>query len=76
MDHPKEDLNYQEFKPLIIGEILGLPKKSPKAREGSIITGPQLNIAASILELLKISSEVIVASKCSPLTRIEKQAMS
>ena len=42
---------------------------------GSII-GPQLNLIASILELLKIFSEVIVASKCGPLTRIKKQAMS
>ena len=36
--------------------------------------GPQLNIIASILELLKIFSEVIVASKCVPLASIEKQA--
>ena len=38
--------------------------------------GPQLNIIASILALLKIFSEVIVASKCVSLARIEKQAMS
>ena len=31
---------------------------------------------ASILKLLKIFPEVIVASKCGPLARIEKQAMS
>ena len=31
---------------------------------------------ASILELLKIFSEVIVASKCGPLAKIEKQAIS
>ena len=31
---------------------------------------------ASILELLKIFSEVIVAPKCGILDRIEKQAMS
>ena len=30
----------------------------------------------SILELLKILSEVIVPSKCGPIARIEKQAMS
>ena len=30
----------------------------------------------SILDLLKIFSEVIVASKCGPLAKIEKQAMS
>ena len=29
-----------------------------------------------MLEILKILSEVIVESKCSPLARIEKQAMS
>ena len=39
------------------------------------MSGPQLNIIASILELLKISSKVI-ALKCGPLARIEKQAMS
>ena len=38
--------------------------------------GPQLNITASLLDLLKIFSEVLVASKCGPLARIEKQAMS
>ena len=76
MDHLKEDHNEREFKPFIIGEILDLPKKSCKTRETSIISGPQLNIIASILELLKIFSELIVASKCGPLARIEKQAMS
>ena len=30
----------------------------------------------SILELLKIFSKVIVASKCGPLAKIEKQAVS
>ena len=75
MDHLKEDHNEREVKSLIIGEILDLPKNSCKTRETSIISGPQLNIIASILELLKIFSEVIVASKCNPLGRIEKQAM-
>ena len=42
----------------------------------SIISGLQLNIIASILELVKYYLEVIVASKCGPLARIEKQAMS
>ena len=37
-----------------------------------IIRGPQLNIIASILELLKIFSVVRVASKCGPLAEIEK----
>ena len=59
-----------------MGGILDLPKNSSKTKEGSIISGPQLNIIASIVELLKIFSEVIVASKCGPLARIEKQAMS
>ena len=40
------------------------------------ISSPQLNIIASIRELLKIFSEVILASKCGPLAKIEKQAMS
>ena len=76
MDHPKEDHNEREFKPLLIDEILDLPKKSSKTRETSIISGPQLNIITPILELLKIFSEVIVASKCGLLGRIEKQAVS
>ena len=45
---------------LIIGEIVDLPKKFSKTREASIISGPQLNIIASILELLEISFEVII----------------
>ena len=36
------------------------------------ISGPQLNITASIMDLLKIFSEVIAASKCGLLARIEK----
>ena len=72
MEHPKEDHNERE----IISKILDLPKKSFKTRDASIISGPQLNIIASILELLKIFSEVIVASKCGPLAKIEKRAMS
>ena len=35
-----------------------------------------MNIIASTQELLKVFSEVIVASKCGPLARIEKQAVS
>ena len=45
---------------LIIGEIVDLPKKFSKTREASIISGPQLNTIASILDLLKISFEVII----------------
>ena len=40
------------------------------------ISGPQLNIIASILDLLKIFSEVIVASKCGPLASFQKHSMS
>ena len=76
VDHPKEDHNEREFKPLIIGEILDLPKKSSETREASIISGPQLNIIAPMLKLLKIFSKVTVASTCGPPVRIEKQAMS
>ena len=55
VDHPKEDYNEQEFKLLIIDEILDLTKKSSKTRETSIKSGPQLNIIAPILELGKYS---------------------
>ena len=60
---------------MIVGEILDLPKKSSRSKEASIISGSQVNIIASILELLKILSEVIVVSKFGPLARTEKQAM-
>ena len=76
VDHPKENPNEREFEPQIINEISDLPKTSCKTREASIIYGPQLNIIASILKLLKKFSEVIVASNCGQLARIEKQAMS
>ena len=36
------------------------------------MSGLGLNITASIQELLKILSEVIVSFKCGPLARIEK----
>ena len=72
---PKENYNEREFKPLLIGEILDLTKDSSETRETSTISGPQLSIIASILELLKIFSEVIVASKCGPIARIEKQTV-
>ena len=35
------------------------------------MSGPQLNITASILKLLKIFSEVTVPYKCGPLARID-----
>ena len=44
-------------------------------KRGIHISCTQLYILASILELLEIFSEVIGASKCGPLARIEKQAM-
>ena len=75
VDHPNEDHNEWEFKPLIIARILDVPKKSSTTREASVISGPQLNIMTSILELLKIYIEIIIASKCVPLARIEKQAV-
>ena len=59
-----------------MGEIWDLPKKSSKTREASIISDPQLNTIAPIPELLKIFSEVIVASKCGPLARMEKEGVS
>ena len=49
-------------------------KKSALKQEN--ISTPQFNIIASIVEHLKIISEVIVASECGPLARIVKQAMS
>ena len=55
MNHPKEDHNEQEIKPKIIGEILDPLKKSSKTREASIVSGPQLYIIVSTLELLKNS---------------------
>ena len=76
MDHPKEDHKERQFKLYIICEILDLPKRSSKTKVASIISGPQLNIMASLLEHLKVFSEVTVAFKCGPLARIEKQAMS
>ena len=39
------------------------------------ISGLKLNIIGSILKLPKIFSEVIVATKCGQLARIEKHAM-
>ena len=40
------------------------------------VSGPQLNIIVSILKILKIFFKVVVGSKCGPLAKIEKQAMS
>ena len=41
----------------------------------SHIRGPQLNIVASILEILKIFSKIMAASKYGPRAWIEKQAI-
>ena len=72
MDHLKEDHNEREFKHLIIGGILDLLEKSSKTREASY----KWSTILSILDLLKIFSEVIGASKHGPLARIGKQSMS
>ena len=52
-----------------MGGILDLLKKSSRSKN-------PLNMIVPILDLPKILSEVIVPSKCGPLARIEKQAMS
>ena len=67
LDHPKEDHSEQESKHSVIGGILDLLKKSSKARETY-----KWSITLSILDLLIIFSEVIVASKRGPPARIEK----
>ena len=72
MDHPKEDHNERELKHLIIGGILDLLEKSSETREASY----KWSTTLSILDLLILFSEIIVASKRGPLARIEKQAMS
>ena len=54
----------------------GPTEKDFQNKRSIYISGPQLNIIASILKLLKIFTEVIVASKCGALARIEKEAMS
>ena len=73
MDYPNEDCNKREFKSKIIDETLNLPKKSSKTRKASVKSGTKLSITTSILELLKILSEVIAASKYGPLARIKYQ---
>ena len=72
VDHLKKD---QEFKYFIIGGILDQLWKSPLKQEKDLISGPQLNIA-SIIDLLKTFSEIIVAIQIWSTTRIEKQAVS
>ena len=56
---------------MIIAGIMDLLEKAYK-QEKHHISGPQLNIIVSILDLLKIFSEVIVASKCGPLASLPK----
>ena len=72
VDHLKEDHNERDFIHLIIVGIMDLLKKSSKTREASC----KWSTILSIMDLLKIFSEVIVASKRDPLARIEKQAIS
>ena len=72
VDHPKKDRYEWELKYLIIGGVLDLLEKSSETREVSY----KLPTTFSILDLLNIFSEVIVASKYGPLARIEKRAMS
>ena len=71
----EEDHNKQEFKRLILAEFW-TNWKSLLKQEMHHLSGPQLNIIASIFDLLKTFSEIIVASKCGPLARIKKQAVS
>ena len=54
-EHLKEDRNEQDFEGQIISGILDLLKKSLKTRKAFI----KLNMIASILDFLKIFSEVI-----------------
>ena len=68
----KNDHKEREFKRLIIGGILGLLLKFSKTREVSY----KWSAILSILDLLRIFSELIVASKRGRLATIEKQAMS
>ena len=66
MDHPNEDHNEREFKHLIIGGIVDLLEKYSKTTEVSYTWSTTL----SILDLLKIFSEVTGAYKRGSLTRI------
>ena len=50
--------------------------KSPLKQEKHPYKWRKLNIIVVTLDLLKILSKVIVASKCGSLARIEEQAMS
>ena len=70
MDNPKEDHNEREFKHLI-RRILDLLEKSSKVREASY----KWSTTLSIMDLLKIFSEVTIASERNPPARIEKQSM-
>ena len=74
VEHPKEDHNEREFKRLIMAESWTNWKSLKQEKHHK--RGPHLNIIASILGLLKTFSEIIVASKCDPLARIGKQAVS
>ena len=74
----KNDHKEREFKRLIIGGILGLLLKSSKTREASYKSREvsyKWSAILSVLDLLKIFSELIVASKRGRLATIEKQAV-
>ena len=74
MDHPKEEDNEREFKRLIIGEILDQLEKS-QTREASY-KWSTFKYNSMKAYLPKTFSEIIVASKCGALARIEKQVVS
>ena len=72
VDHPKKGHCEQESKRLIIGWILGLLEMTIEASY-NLCTTKYNSIS---LDFLKTFSEIIVASKCDPIARIEKQAVS
>ena len=72
VDHLKEDHNERKFKHLIISRILDLVERSAKTSEALY----KWSTTLSILHLLKMFSKVILASRRSPLAKIEKQTTS
>ena len=72
VDHLKEDHNEREFKHLIISQILDLVERSAKTSEALY----KWSTTLLILHLLKMFSKVILASRRSPLAKIEKQTKS
>ena len=79
LDGPSEKIRYLTLdlqKSFLLWNIRKKTTMSESLNVSIHMSGPQLNTIASILELLEIFSEVIVGSKCGPLIRIEKQAIS